>query len=408
MGDRDDDLGGKKHLQESAARLRTLNRLNRIVSSTLNYEEVLGAIARAAADIMATPCVSFWTVDPATKTTRIAAWSDPAFGRDFPTRPRALGDGAIGRIVGTGRPIHIPDVFAPDSLITSPGWWRREQFASFYGMPVVVDGDILAVLSLNGRAPFVFGADDQELLDSFVAQAAIAIRNARLFTQSEERRRTAETAETRYRTLFEHNLLGILCTRADGRIVECNDALVRLLGYGSRDALMACNVGDLYVDPAERQPIAVALKTRERVTNLVLHWRRLDGATVALLANVAVLDDPQHGLILDGVVVDITDRDRLEAMEREAEALRAVARLANAASHEINNPLTVIVGHLAILDARLGSDPNVKSRLEKAQAACQRISEMIAHMGRITKLELQQPSPGLPPILDLRKSSAEP
>lgn len=405
MGDRDDDLGGKKHLQESAARLRTLNRLNRIVSSTLNYEEVLGAIARAAADIMATPCVSFWTVDPATKTTRIAAWSDPAFGRDFPTRPRALGDGAIGRIVGTGRPIHIPDVFAPDSLITSPDWWRREQFASFYGMPVVVDGEILAVLSLNGRAPFVFGADDQELLDSFVAQAAIAIRNARLFTQSEERRRTAETAETRYRTLFEHNLLGILCTRADGRIVECNDALVRLLGYGSRDALMACNVGDLYVDPAERQPIAAALKTRERVTNLVLHWRRLDGATVTLLANVAVLDDPQHGLILDGIVVDITDRDRLEAMEREAEALRAVARLANAASHEINNPLTVIVGSIELLQRRLSGDQSEAKWIDRAIEAAQRIREIIARMTRITRVEASGTFPGVPAMLDIRRSS---
>src|SRR6185503_6202000 len=58
----DDDLTTTKRLQETAARLRTLGRLNRLVSSSLAYEEVLGAIARAAADIMATPSVSFWVV----------------------------------------------------------------------------------------------------------------------------------------------------------------------------------------------------------------------------------------------------------------------------------------------------------------------------------------------------------
>ncbi len=404
----DDDLSERKHLQESAARLRTLNRLSRFVSSTLDYGEVLGAIARAAADITATPCVSFWTVDPATRTTRIAAWSDPAMGDDFPTRPRALGDGAIGRIVQTGRPVYVPDVFAPESLITSRDWWRRQQLHSFYGMPVSVDGEILAVLSLNGRAPFLFGPEDHELLESFVAHAAIAIRNAKLFTESEIRRRAAETAETRYRALFENNLAGILRTTADGRILDVNDALVRTLGYATREQLMAKNVADLYVDPAEQAPIAAALQTRQRLTNVVFHWRRVDGAAVTLLANVAVFEEPVEGLILDGILIDITDRDRLQTAERETAALRAVARLANAASHEINNPLTVIGGQLMLIGQQLPADSALGPRLEKAQAACRRISTMIAHMAKITRLELSEQSPGLPPILDLRRSSEEP
>lgn len=408
MAANDDDLNERKQLQESAARLRALNRLNRFVSSTLDYEEVLGAIARAAADITAIPCVSFWTVDPATRTTRIAAWSDPALGKDFPTRPRPLGDGAIGRIVQTGQPVYVPDVFAPESPITSRDWWRRQQLHSFYGMPVSVDGEILAVLALNGRAPFVFGPEDHELLESFVAHAAIAIRNARLFTESEMRRRAAETAEARYRALFENTLAGILRTTADGRILECNEALVRVLGYASREALMARNVGELYVDPGERALVVNALSTRQRLTNVKLHWRRFDGGTVTLLANVAVLEDAEHGRVLDGILVDITDRDRLEAMEREAEALRAVARLANAAAHEINNPLAVIMGHTAILERRSAGDADTAARLEKTNAACMRISEIVARMGRITRLELSEPSPGLPPFLDLRRSSEEP
>jgi PAS domain S-box-containing protein len=400
-----DDLSEKKHLQESAARLRTLNRLNRFVSSTLDYEHVLEAIARAAADIMETPCVSFWSVDPATRTTRIAAWSDPMFGRDFPTRPRVLGEGAIGRIVATVQPLHIPDVYAAGSLVTSRDWWQRVQLTSFYGLPVLVDGEVHAVLCLNGRAPFAFGVDDQELLESFVAQAAIAIRNARLFAQSEERRRAAETAEARYRTLFDHNLTGILRTAPDGRILECNEALARVLGYSRREELMAINVKDLYVDIAERAPIAEARRDGKRATNVKFRWRRADGGVVTLVGNVTAVDDPQHGPVLDGILVDVSDRERLDGAEREAEALRAVARLAHAAAHEINNPLAVVTGHLAMLERRYAKDPDAAARVEKAQAACKRIAEKVAQLGKITRLELQTPSPDLPPILDLEKSS---
>lgn len=399
----DDDLNTTKRLQETAARLRTLGRLNRLVSSSLAYEEVLGAIARAAADIMATPSVSFWVVDSETQTIKVAAWSDPEMGKDFPTRVRRFGEGAVGRIAATGQPVHVPDVLAPDALVTSRGWWEKHQFTSFYGMPVTVGETVVAVIALNGRAPFVLSDEDQELLESLVAQAAVAIRNAKLFAEAEARRVAAEAAEARYRELFERNLAGILRTTAEGRILECNDSLVRMLRYDSREALMARTMRDLYVEPAERVPVVAALQSRDRLSNAEFHWRRADGTVVTVLANVVVLDHPTEGAILDGIIIDITDRDRLEVVEREAETLRAVARLANTAAHEFNNPLAVITGHLTLLEQHF-TNAEITDRVTKARAACLRIAEMIAHMGRITRLEELQEAPGLPPILDLRRS----
>lgn len=404
----DDDLNTTNRLQETAGRLRTLGRLNRLVSSSLAYEEVLGAIARAAADLMATPSVSFWVVDSESRTIRIAAWSDPEMGKDFPTRVRRFGEGAVGRIAATGRPVHVPDVFAPDALVTSREWWKAHQLTSFYGMPVSIGDTVVAVIALNGRAPFILSEEDQELLGSLMAQAAVAIRNAALFAEAEARRLAAEAAEARYRELFERNLAGILRTTAHGRILECNDSLVRMLRYPSREALMTRTMDDLYVDPAERVPVVAALRSRGRLSNVEFHWRRADGTVVTVLANVVVLDHPVEGAILDGIIIDITDRDRLDAVEREAEALRAVARLANGAAHEINNPLAVIAGHLTLLEQHFKTNAEIAQRVEKARAACKRISEMITQMGKITRLEFLQEAPGLAPILDLRRSSGEP
>jgi two-component system NtrC family sensor kinase len=57
----------------------------------------------------------------------------------------------------------------------------------FFGLPILHEKTLIAVLSLNGRRPFRFGPDDQSLLESFVAQAAVALRNARLYAEIRDR-----------------------------------------------------------------------------------------------------------------------------------------------------------------------------------------------------------------------------
>jgi PAS domain S-box-containing protein len=396
-----------KVLVEMAARLRTLNRLNRLVSSSLDFEAVLVAIARAAADITDTPVVSFWLADEASRKLTVGAWSDAAVGADFPSGRVTFGEGAVGMVASTRQPVHIPDVFATSASIRAREWCARHALPSFYGVPVFAQDRLLAVLALSRRTPFVLGEEDQELLGSFVAQAAIAIDNARLFAETQHRRAVAESAETRYRELFDRNLAGIFRASRDGRILDCNEAMVRILGYASREEVMALRAEDLYVDPRERESIRFPRHAGERLSNAELRWRRADSTSIAVLVNVAGRESAGEDVVLEGIVVDITDRERAAAAESEAETLRAVAKLANAAAHEINNPLAVIVAHLDLLAKRHEGDADTQQRVDRARVACRRIAEMIVHMGRITRLEVLEQSPNLPPILDLRRSSSE-
>jgi two-component system cell cycle sensor histidine kinase/response regulator CckA len=266
---------------------------------------------------------------------------------------------------------------------------------------------LLAVLALSRRTPLALGEDEQELLGSFVAQAAVAIDNARLFAEAQERRRAAEMAEARYRELFDRNLAGIFRTTPDGRPLDCNEALVRILGYQTREEVLALRLEDLAVDPASYADIVFPQRVGERLSNAEMRWRRRDGTPIAVLVNVAAIET-DAGLMLEGIIVDITDRERVEAAEREAQALRAVAKLANAAAHEINNPLAVIMGHLDLLERKYEGDPDTAQRIERTRQAGGRIADMIIHMGRITRLEDSVQSPNLPPILDLRRSSEAP
>jgi GAF domain-containing protein len=86
----------------------------------------------------------------------------------------------MGWVAQHREPLNIPDIFV-DACYCARKWATAYDLRSFYGIPVMHEGALLAVLALHGREPFRLGSDDDLLLDGLVAQAAVAIRNASLY-----------------------------------------------------------------------------------------------------------------------------------------------------------------------------------------------------------------------------------
>lgn len=102
---------------------------------------------------------------------------------------------------------------------------------------------------------------------------------------------------------------------------------------------------------------------------------------------------------------DIVESQATEAARREAAELRAVTLLARAAAHEINNPLTIVVGGLALVGKRLGTDSEEAKWIALATEGAGRIKDIVARMNNITQVA-EEPARGhLPSMLDIRKSS---
>jgi PAS domain S-box-containing protein len=180
--------------------------------------------------------------------------------------------------------------------------------------------------------------------------------------------------------------------------------MAHLLGYSSREAIVGRDVTTFYVDPRDSEPVIARVETEGNVNGVELKWLRADGEPVTVLASISAVRE-QAGTVLEGFVVDITDRKRVEAAERETEALRSVTRLAITAAHEINNPMAVILGRLELLARRLPDDAAALAAIDKASAAGQRINEIITNMSRISRLTVTTLAPGLPEIIDLWRSS---
>jgi GAF domain-containing protein len=179
--------------QARIQRLHTMTRLNRLISSSLDLDHVLHEITAAAAQFAGTAAACFWVASPDTRTLRLVSFSDPLMAADWPVPSLPFDVGVLGWVARYGRVVNVPDVFS-DGRFVALDWWRTHGLKSFYGLPVMLDGVLLGILAFNGREPFHFDAADEPLLDAFVDQAAVAIRNASLFTAEGAARRAAEQA----------------------------------------------------------------------------------------------------------------------------------------------------------------------------------------------------------------------
>ena len=217
-------------------------------------------------------------------------------------------------------------------------------------------------------------------------------------------------AERRFRALLDETSDAIRIVESDShRILETNPADSALSGR-PRQGLLGCDSREFW--PAEGdertrwEDLAVQLAKSGTATGFGLPFRTGDGTrrTVDLTCRRV-----QHGGRRYDILIfrDAGPREALDAARREVLDLRAVTLVANAAAHEINNPLTVILGSLELLQRRLpAGTPEVKW-IERDVDASQRIREIVARMTRITRVEASAAFPGVPAMLDIHRSSED-
>jgi two-component system cell cycle sensor histidine kinase/response regulator CckA len=122
------------------------------------------------------------------------------------------------------------------------------------------------------------------------------------------------------RSLFEGVPVGLYRSTPDGRFLDLNPALVRLLGYPDRASLLAANVVQLHENPADRQRWQAEIERAGVSQGFEVTWRRYDGTLVWLRSHDHVVRDARGRVqYYEGVVEDITAHRRAAAELRESE-----------------------------------------------------------------------------------------
>jgi PAS domain S-box-containing protein len=124
--------------------------------------------------------------------------------------------------------------------------------------------------------------------------------------------------ETRFTELFETLQEGIYIATPDGRILDANPALVRMLGYDSKEDLLKRQVAEILIDPAERKALMQQAETQPMVQGREITLLRKDGTSIVCLNTAAAVRD-SAGKVLryQGAIMDITERREIERRLRQ-------------------------------------------------------------------------------------------
>jgi PAS domain S-box-containing protein len=184
--------------------------------------------------------------------------------------------------------------------------------------------------------------------------------------------------------------------RDDGRIIYCSPAQLEIFGYEEFPENM--KAFDLYTDSADRDRFVAELKNSGRVDGFEAQMKRCDGSEfwAAISARALVYRGRD---VLVSVTQDMTDQLEVEAeMERQREALHqreklsALGEVLAGVAHELNNPLSVVVGQALMLKETAEKPKNIERARKISEAAdrCARIVKTFLAMAR------QQPAESVP------------
>ena len=328
------DITEQKRTEEAAKRLSQENaivaKIGRIISSTLNIEEVYEHFAEEVRKLISFDRISINIVNPDNNTASTVYIS----GIDVPGRRMEditpLKGTAISECIRTRSSMLIQPENVDEYLTRFPALLPTFQASlkSIMYVPLISKDQVIGALSLRSTKTNAYTDRDVKLAASIGNQIAGAIANAQLFIERKRAEESLRASEERYRSLFHGVPVGLFRVTPTGQILDINNALVSILGYLDRESLVAVRVDDTYVNPKDQVEFKTLIETQGVVRHLERQLRRYDGTIIWVESNAHAVTNSQGQIIYyEGSFVDITHRKQAEeALLRSEEAAKRLAQ----------------------------------------------------------------------------------
>jgi PAS domain S-box-containing protein len=242
----------------------------------------------------------------------------------------------------------------------------RHRARSILCLPLSKQTGLLGVLYLeNNLAIQVFTPSRTAILKLLASEAAIALENTRLYRDLQQR-------EAKVRRLVDSNIIGIFIWDVDGRIIDANDAFLRIVEHDRQDLSLG-RLSWRELTPSEWHGTDETRLAEVTRTGVVESYEKefftKGGARVPVLVGGAIFDGARN----EGVafVLDLTERKRAEEAAREsdrryhniqmdlfhANRVATIGQLSASIAHEVNQPIGAIVISAQTALRRLDREP---------------------------------------------------
>ncbi len=339
-------------LQHRVDELETIFKVGRAMTSRLDLDQVLAEVIEAAVEITGAEEGSILLPDEETGELYMRASRN--FQEDFVRTFRLpVDDTQAGKVFQTGEPLFWNNV-DPQKIKTA-----YLVFSIIY-VPLIFHGQVIGVLSVDNReSQKGFDEEHLTLLLTMADYAAIAIENAKLFSQTEIERSKLEAILTQVED-------GVLVIDADDRVVLVNPVVRKAFELGDQK-LEGKNFRDIFSHRALLMAIRGDAPNPDRI-EVRIDDRRYFRAQVTPIKGV-------------GKVISLHDISYLKELDQ------AKTEFVTTVSHDLRSPLTSIMGYVELIK-RVGevSDKQMEY-IQRVQSSVHHITKMINEILELGKVE---------------------
>ena len=221
---------------------------------------------------------------------------------------------------------------------------------------------------------------------------ACVCRDLSLRHQAEKAR--AE-AETKYRMLVEHvNAIAYIAEIGiNGQWFYVSPQVETILGY-SADEWLA--ISHNWVSLIHADDVATVMAAEDASKNgqpfqAEFRIKRKDGREVWLNDTAVVVQGSDSHPVMEGIMVDITDRKHLETQLQQSRKMEAVGRLAGGIAHDFNNLLTIITGYTDLALSRPAISLELRADIERIENAAARAAALVRQLLAFSRKQVLQP-----------------
>jgi PAS domain S-box-containing protein len=209
-----------------------------------------------------------------------------------------------------------------------------------------------------------------------------------------EQRARAET-EIKYRMLIEQvaAISYIAELGVNGQWLYVSPQIEPMFGYSVEEWLSTSRDWIRYVAPEDHPVIHAAEESSARGEPFQAEYRitRKDGQTMWVSDTAVVVRGSDSHPVMEGLIVDITDRKMLENQLLQARKMEAVGRLAGGVAHDFNNLLTIIKGYVEMALQRCLDRPELHGNIRRIEEAADRAVTLVRQLLAFSRKQVLRP-----------------